>query len=152
MLNVSWLHHDKPVEALGAECACGIDDLDGFAPSTCCAQGAHVAGDGGGEGVPLVGFEVVGVFEAIGPGGLSAAEGLPVSVGSRGFARRLWRNGDPCVCIPVADLSSWLRRSTLAGSCGSVPRVPRATVEGARSSCASGDAVAVEGRRNQSRQ
>ena len=56
-------------------------------------------------------LQVVGVFEAIGPGGLSAAEGLPVSVGN-------------CICIPVADLSSWLRRRTLAGSRGSVPRVP----------------------------
>ena len=100
-------------------CTCGIDDLDGFA----------VAGDGVGEGVPLVGGEVVGGFEAMGPGALSVVEGLPVSVGSRGFARRLWRNGDNCICIPVAVLSGWLRRRTLAGSCGSVP---------ARSFCASG--------------
>ena len=41
----------------------GIEDLDGLA----------VAGDGGGKEVPLVGGEVVGVFEAIGPGVLSAS-------------------------------------------------------------------------------
>ena len=75
--------------------------MDGFA----------VAGDGGGEEVPLVGGEVVGVFEAIGPVVLSGIEGLPGSVGN-------------CICIPVAVLSSWLRRRTLAGSCGSVPRTP----------------------------
>ena len=76
---------------MGAECAGGIDDLDGFA----------VTGDGFGEGVPLVGGEVVGVFEAIGPGALSGVERLPVSVGN-------------CICIPVAVLSGWLRRRMLS--------------------------------------
>ena len=104
----------EAVEALGAGGGGGIDDLDWLA----------VAGDGIGEGVSLVGSEVVGVFDPIDPGAPCVIEGLPGSVGSRGFARRLWRNGDNCICIPVAVLSGRLRRRTLAGSCGSVPRVP----------------------------
>ena len=84
--------------------------------------------------MPAVGGEVVGVFEAIGPGALSAVEGLPVSVGN-------------CICIPVAVLSSWLRRRTLAGSVrvgaagalyGSGALSEAEWVEGARCSCASG--------------
>ena len=55
--------------------------------------------------------QVVGAFEAIGSGALSAAEGLPVAVPNWSW-------------VPVADFSILLMRKKLAGSCGSVPRVP----------------------------
>ena len=56
---------------MGAGGGGGVVDGGGFA----------VAGDVVLQYLPRA-FQVVGVFEAIGPGGLSAAEGLPVSVGN----------------------------------------------------------------------
>ena len=83
--------------------------------------------------MPAVLGEVFAVFHTEGPAALSAAgalsgvewaEGLPATVGSRGLARRPWRNGDNWRCIPSA--AGWREEmpGLLAGSSGWVPRVP----------------------------
>ena len=102
------------VEAFGESGAEGVDDG---------ASGAG-AGDVVKEGLPAVLGEVFAVFHPVGPIALSAAEGLPGTVGSRGLARRLWRNGDNWTSIPSA--AGWREEmpGLLAGSSGSVPRVP----------------------------
>ena len=82
----------------------------------------HAAGAGDVvEDLPLVFGEVFAVFHTVRPSVLSAVEGLPGTVGSRGLARRLWRNGDNWTCIPSA--AGWREDmpGLLAGSSGWVP-------------------------------
>ena len=86
--------------------ACGIDDQNRLA----------VAGDGGGEGVPLVGGEVVGVFEAIGLAGQRRELHLHPPGGLVGLAE-------------AQDAGGIVR----VGAAGAL-----SGAEGARSSCASG--------------
>ncbi len=102
-----------------AICGGGVEDEDGLA----------VAGDGVGEGVPLVGGEVVGVFEAIGLAGQRREPRLCET------SMAQWRQlhlhpGGGLVELAEAQGAGGIVRVGAAGALSGV--------EGARSSCASG--------------